>query len=119
MNIEEFRMYCLSKEGVEECFPFGKDTLVFKVAGKMFALTGLDEIEFSVNLKCDPLLAVELREKYPCVQPGYHMNKKHWNTVYIDGSADDRLLKKWIDHSYDLVVLSLPKKIRDWVKRVR
>ncbi len=79
----------------------------------MFALTGLDETEFSVNLKCDPATAIELREKYPAVQPGYHMNKKHWNTVYMDGSAEDRILKKWIDHSYDLVVLSLPKKIRD------
>ena len=113
MNIEEFRNYCLSKKGTEETFPFGEDTLVFKVAGKMFALTGIDETEFSVNLKCDPDLAIELREQYPSVQPGYHMNKKHWNTVSVDGSVNDRLLKEWIDHSYDLVVLSLPKKVRE------
>jgi len=117
MNIEELRGYCLLKNGVEESFPFGSDTLVFKVAGKMFALTGLSESDFSVNLKCDPALAIELREKYPAVQPGYRMNKKHWNTVYIDGSADDLLLKKWIDHSYDLVVLSLPKKLREEIQQ--
>jgi predicted DNA-binding protein (MmcQ/YjbR family) len=116
MNIEEFRSYCLSKEETQECFPFGENTLVFKVAGKMFALTSLAESEFSVNLKCDPAIAIELREEYPAVQPGYHMNKKHWNTVYIDSSAGDHLIKKWIDHSYDLVVLSLPKKIRDHIK---
>lgn len=112
MNIEEFREYCLAKKGVEETFPFGEDTLVFKVMGKMFALTGLDSLVFTVNLKCDPDKTIELREQYPEIQPGYHMNKLHWNTVSFDGELDDRFLCELIDHSYDLVVASLPKKIR-------
>lgn len=112
MNIEEFREYCLQKPGVEESFPFDNSTLVFKVMGKMFALTGLDR-DFAVNLKCDPEKAIELRTKYPCVQPGYHMNKKHWNTVNVDGSVDDPTIYGWIDHSYDLIVESLPKLKRE------
>lgn len=111
MNIEEFRNYCLAKPGVTEEFPFGEDTLVFKVMGKMFALTDVELFE-SVNLKCDPEKAVELREKFLAVQPGYHMNKKHWNTVLMDGSINDRQFCQWIDHSYDLVVNSLPKKLQ-------
>ena len=111
MNIEEFREYCLSKPLVTECFPFDEDTLVFKVSGKMFALTSLSDT-FNINLKCDPERAIALREEYPCVLPGYHMNKKHWNTVLIDGSVNDPLLRSWIDHSYDLVVASLPAKDR-------
>jgi len=114
MNIEAFREYCLRKKGVEEDFPFGEQTLVFKVMGKLFALTGLDEVEYSVNLKCDPDYAIELRETHPDdVAPGYHMNKKHWNTVQFERSLDDSFLKKLVDHSYDLVVASLPKKTRD------
>ena len=109
MNIEEFRQYCLSKKGVTEEFPFGEDTLVYKVMGKMFALTDLVDA-LSVNLKCDPEKAIVLREEYPSVLPGYHMNKQHWNTVLIDGSISDNLIKEWIDHSYDLVVKSLTKK---------
>ncbi len=109
MNIEELREYCLAKKGVTESFPFDEATLVFKVSGKMFALTDLVDA-FSVNLKCDPEKAIELREQYPCVIPGYHMNKQHWNTVVIDGSVNDKLLKEWIDHSYDLIVKSLTKK---------
>ena len=109
MNIEEFREYCLSRKGVTEHFPFDATTLVFKVMGKMFALTDLEGL-LSLNLKCDPEKAVELRERYPSVQPGYHMNKKHWNTISVDGSVDDVLIYKWIDHSYHLVVISLPKK---------
>jgi len=112
MNIEEFREYCIAKPAVTEEFPFDEVTLVFKVANKMFALTGLNK-EFSINLKCDPEHAIELREEYPAVQPGYHMNKKHWNTVYVDGSVKDQLLKEWVDDSYNLVVKSLPKKVRD------
>ena len=108
MNIEELREYCLSKKGVTESFPFDEVTLVFKVSGKMFALTDLVDA-FSVNLKCEPEKAIELREHYPCVVPGYHMNKQHWNTVFIDGSVNDNLLKEWVDHSYDLVVKSLTK----------
>ena len=109
MNIEELRKYCLAKKGVTESFPFDEATLVFKVSGKMFALTDLVDA-FSVNLKCDPEKAIELREQFPCVIPGYHMNKQHWNTVVIDGSVNDKLLKEWIDHSYDLIVKSLTKK---------
>lgn len=111
MNIEELREYCLSKKGVTESFPFDEVTLVFKVMNKMFALTSLDEA-LRVNLKCDPDKAIELREKYPAVIPGYHMNKKLWNTVIIDGSIPSIKIKNWIDDSYDLVVKSLPKKIQ-------
>jgi predicted DNA-binding protein (MmcQ/YjbR family) len=112
MNIEEFREYCLSKKGVEETFPFDEVTLVFKVMGKMFALTGLDSLEFTVNLKCDPDRALELREQYPEIQPGWHMSKKHWNTVSFEGGLDDDFLIELIDHSYDLVVKGLTKKLR-------
>lgn len=113
MNIEELREYCLSKSKVTEEFPFDESTLVFKVMGKMFALTGLDSEDQSVNLKCDPDLAIELREKYPNdVFPGYHMNKKHWNTVIYSGSLTDTYVKELVDHSYQLVVDSLPKKLK-------
>ncbi len=112
MNIEELRSICISKKGVTEEFPFDETTLVFKVMGKMFALTDL-EGDLSINLKCDPEKAIELRETYPCVIPGYHMNKKHWNTVRIDGSVNDRLVEEWIDHSYHLVAERLTKKQKD------
>ena len=102
MNLESFRDHCLKKEGVTEEFPFGMDTLVFKVNGKMFALTDIESFE-SVNLKSLPEEAVQLREQYQAVQPGYHMNKKHWNTVLMDGSISDKLIKEWIDKSYELV----------------
>jgi len=102
MNIETLHQYCLSLEDVEECFPFDETTLVFKVRGKIFLLTDL-EGDFSLNLKCDPALALELREKYPAVTPGYHMNKKHWNTIAVDGSVPDNILLSWIDLSYSLV----------------
>ena len=101
----------MKKKGVTEETPFGPDTLVFKVMGKMFALTGIESFE-SVNLKCDPEEAVLLREKYSGVQPGYHMNKKHWNTVLMDGSVSDKLVHKWIDDSYNLVASGLSKKDR-------
>ncbi len=112
MNIEEYREYCLSKRGVTEDFPFDNVTLVFKVAGKMFALADIEGFT-SVNLKCDPERAIELRETYSAVQPGYHMSKKHWNTVSIEGDVPDALFFELIDHSYDLVVASLTKKMRD------
>ena len=102
MNIETIREYCISKKGVTEGFPFGEDTLVFKKGGKIFALANLDG-DLSLNLKCDPDYAIELREKYPSVTPGYHMNKKHWNTVNIDGSVPDKEILSWIDHSYNLI----------------
>lgn len=103
MNIESLREYCLSKPGVEETLPFGPDTLVFKVNNKVFLLTGLDEAELRFNVKCDPDKALELREEFSCVLPGYHMNKKHWNTIIVDGSVSSKQLKEWIDHSYELV----------------
>ena len=112
MDIEEIRESCISKKGVTEEFPFDDITLVFKVMGKIFALTSL-EGNLSVNLKCDPARAIELRERYPAVQPGYHMNKKHWNTVYIDGSMNRYLIRELIDHSYDIVVAGLTRKLRD------
>ena len=112
MDIETFRDYCLNKPGVEETFPFGEQTLVFKVMGKMFALTGLYNDEFKVNLKCDPNRAVELRETHEAIQPGYHMSKKHWNTVLFEGDLEDRFLVELVDHSYELVVKSLTKKLQ-------
>jgi predicted DNA-binding protein (MmcQ/YjbR family) len=102
MNIEIIREYCLAKPEVSEGFPFGENTLVLKVKGKIFALANLDG-DLSINLKCEPAFALELREKYPSVIPGYHMNKKHWNTVLIDGSIPDSEIFSWIDHSYSLV----------------
>ena len=112
MNIETLREYCLAKAGVEEGFPFGEDTLVFKVAGKIFLLTGLTNNPLQFNAKCDPDKAIELREKHTAVQPGYHMNKKHWNTIIADGSLSNALLKEIIDDSYNLIVQSLPKSVR-------
>jgi predicted DNA-binding protein (MmcQ/YjbR family) len=102
MNIEILREYCISKPDVSEGFPFGEDTLVFKVKGKIFALVNL-AADLSVNLKCDPALAIELREKYSSVTPGYHMNKTHWNTIVLDGSIADKEIYYWIDHSYNLI----------------
>lgn len=103
MNIESLRDYCLSKPGVEETTPFGPDTLVYKVGGKIFLLTGLDEETLSFNVKCDPDVAEELRAQYDCVRPGYHMNKKHWNTIVVDGSVPEKMLRDWIDHSYEII----------------
>ena len=113
MNIETFREYCLAKKGVEETFPFDENTLVFKVMGKMFALTGLEHEEFKVNLKCDPEKAAGLRAEFPDdILPGWHMSKLHWNTVRFEGGLELSLLKELIDHSYDLVVKKLTKKVR-------
>ena len=103
MNIETLREYCISKKNVTESFPFGDDTLVFKAAGRIFVLANLDG-DLSINLKCDPELAIELRERYSSVIPGYHMNKKHWNTIILDGTVPDKELFSWIDHSYELVM---------------
>ena len=102
MNIVALRDFCISKKGSTETFPFGDDTLVFKVKEKIFALVNLDG-DLSINLKCDPVLAIDLRERYSSVTPGYHMNKKHWNTVLLDGSVPDKEVFSWIDHSYDLI----------------
>lgn len=112
MHVESFRDYCLSKPGVEETFPFDEVTLVFKVMGKMFALTGLDRENFTVNLKADPEISPEWRDEFPEVQPGFHMNKKHWNTVDMEGSLDEKFILEMIDHSYDMVVKGLTKKLK-------
>jgi predicted DNA-binding protein (MmcQ/YjbR family) len=103
MNLEGFREYCLTKPGATEGTPFGPDILVFKVGGKIFAITALDEIPARANLKCDPDLALELRDRYEQVRPGYHMNKKHWNTVDIEAGVPDSEIRNMIDHSYELV----------------
>lgn len=117
MNIEEFRQYCLSKKGVTEAFPFDLETLVFKVMGKMFALTALEKWEAgdqSINLKCDPERSVELRAQYESIYPGFHMNKNHWNTVNVNsGELSKSLILELIDHSYDMVVKGMTKKMRE------
>ena len=110
MDAVDFREYCLAKPKVTEGTPFGETVLVFKVSGKMFALMSLDEVPTTANLKCDPDLALELRDRYEQVRADYHMNKKHWNTVVIEGGIPDPEIRKMIDHSYDLVVQSLPGK---------
>jgi predicted DNA-binding protein (MmcQ/YjbR family) len=110
VNIEELRDFCLAKPAVTEGFPFGEDTLVFKVGEKIFLITSLGQHSF--NVKCDPEKAVELREQFDEVKPGYHMNKKHWNTVHTDGSLNNKQLRDMIDHSYELILKSLPKKLQ-------
>lgn len=114
MNIEQIRDYCLAKPGATEGLPFGQDTLVFKVGEKLFLLTSFSQGD-RFNVKCDPELAAELREQYPEIQPGYHMNKKHWNTIRTDGNLSRRQICDMIDHSYNLVRNSLPKNIRDGI----
>ena len=110
MHIEAFRLYCLGLKGVEESLPFNREILVFKVMGKMFAATSLNEEEFRVNLKCDPEWAIDLRASYPDIIPGWHMNKKHWNTVYLErDTIEEELIIRLIDHSYERVVSGLKK----------
>jgi len=110
MNIESLREYCLKKKAAEETFPFGDSTIVFKVKGKIFLLAGLDESPLQFNIKSDPDKIDDLREQYEDVLPGYHMNKKHWNTIIVTGSIPEKVLKEMIDESYRLVVKSLPQK---------
>ncbi len=112
MNMEELREYCLRKPGAEESFPFGEETLVFKVGGKVFLIASLTEGN-QFNVKCDPERAIELRERYEEVQPGYHMNKRHWNTVRMDGALKAKAIREMIDHSYEIIVAGLPKKVRE------
>lgn len=112
MNIEELRDYCLSKAHTTEGFPFDDVTLVFKVHEKMFALTSLNKA-FTVNLKCDPEKAIQLRERHHEIIPGFHMSKKHWNTINLEGTLSDQFVHELIDHSYDMVWKSLPKKLRE------
>ncbi|TXI86526.1 MAG: MmcQ/YjbR family DNA-binding protein [Crocinitomicaceae bacterium] len=111
MNLDTFRTFCLNMKGTSEGFPFDEKTLAFKVGGKLFALLDIDEFT-SVNLKCDPEKAIDLREQFLGVQPGYHMNKKHWNTVVLQSDVSDQLLLELVVHSYELVFNSLPKKIQ-------
>ncbi|MCF8257036.1 MAG: MmcQ/YjbR family DNA-binding protein [Flavobacteriales bacterium] len=112
MNIEELRNYCLSLKGVEETLPFGPETLVYKVMGKVFALVSMDEFPLRCNVKCQPDHVDQLRENYTGVIPGYHMNKQHWNTLVFDGSFTEDDAKRWVLDSYDLIVDGLPKRIR-------
>ncbi|MBG6187066.1 MmcQ/YjbR family DNA-binding protein [Flavobacterium sp. CAN_S2] len=121
MNLETYYEYCLSKKGVTEHFPFDEDTLVFKVGGKMFALSSLSQWEKgqpSVNLKCDPERAQELRTEYDDIQPGFHMSKTHWNTIAVNESVSDALVKELIDHSYELVFKSLTKKLQNEIQEL-
>ena len=115
MDLEKIREYCLSKLGVTECFPFDQQTLVFKVGGKMFALIDVETPE-SINVKCDPEKAIELRERYPAILPGYHMNKKQWNTVQLNQGLSDQLILSFLDESYQLVYQSLTKKQRSEIE---
>lgn len=109
MHIEALREYCLAKAGTSEDMPFDEDTLVFKVCGKMFALCSIADFAKGINLKCDPDVAIDLRERYPQVLPGFHMSKKHWNTVLPEAGLPDELLRQWIDSSYSLVAARLTK----------
>ncbi len=111
MNIEQIREHCIKKKGVTEEFPFDEETLVFKVMGKIYLLASLESIPLSINLKCDPEEAVELRETYQSVKPGYHMDKKHWNTIVIDGSIPANKIFEWVDKSYELVIRKLKKSL--------
>jgi len=115
MNIESYRNYCISLSGVTESFPFGENTLVFKVMNKMFALTDVEKFEF-INLKCEPEKAILLREQYEGISPGWHMSKKHWNSVKLNSDIDDKLLKELVIHSYELVLESLPNKLKEELK---
>lgn len=113
MDIESIRMFCISKKAVTESMPFDDKTLVFKVVGKIFALAALDVHPLRINLKCDPEKAIDLRERFESVQPGYHSNKKHWNTIEVNGEISKEALYELIDHSYNLVVAKLTKKVRE------
>jgi predicted DNA-binding protein (MmcQ/YjbR family) len=113
MDATQLRAWCLRQAGATEEFPFGPEHSVFKVAGKMFALSALDRTPLEVSVKCEPELAVSLRGSYPAIRPGYHLNKRHWNTITLDGSLPDQLVRDLIEDSYDLVVSALPKRVRD------
>jgi predicted DNA-binding protein (MmcQ/YjbR family) len=113
VDASELRAWCLQQTGAREEFPFGPEPSVFKVAGKIFALSSLERTPLSVSVKCDPDLAVALRDSYPAIRPGWHLNKRHWNTIRIDGSLPDRLIRDLIEDSYDLVVSALPKYKRE------
>ena len=113
MNATELRAWCLQMTGASEEFPFGPELSVFKVAGKMFAVSALDDTRLGVSVKCEPELAVALRNSYPAIRPGYHLNKRHWNTITVDDTLPDQLVRDLIEDSYDLVVSARPKRVRD------
>ena len=113
MDATELRRWCLQQPGAIEDFPFGPETSVFKVSGKIFALSALERTPLQVSLKCEPELALALRDSYPAIRPGYHLNKRHWNTITLDGGLPDRLVRDLIEDSYDLVVSALPKRVRE------
>ena len=117
MELPDVIEQCLSLPGAEETQPFGPEALVYKVGGKMFAVTSPDEFPARINLKCDPERAIELRDEYQGIKPGWHMNKKHWNTVMLDGSVPPALVRELVEHSYQLVVDALPKKVREGLKK--
>ena len=112
MDATELRDWCLQQGGAFEDFPFGPEHSVFKVAGKMFAVSALDRTPLEVSVKCEPELAIELRNSYGAIRPGYHLNKRHWNTITLDGSLPDQLVRDLVEDSYDLVVSALPKRVR-------
>ncbi|HEX2189906.1 MAG TPA: MmcQ/YjbR family DNA-binding protein [Longimicrobiaceae bacterium] len=118
MDFRTLRDHCLGKPGATEDFPFGEEVLVFRVMGKIFALTNVERLPLTVNLKCDPELAVELRDRWPAVQPGYHMNKAHWNTVELDGSIPAANVREMVDHSYARVVAGLKRAERERLARL-
>jgi predicted DNA-binding protein (MmcQ/YjbR family) len=113
MNLEALRAHCLAKPGASAGHPFGPGVLVMKVGGKIFAIVGADEEPLTVSLKCEPEIAVVLRASHRAVRPGYHLNKRHWNTVTLDGSVEDDRIREWVDDSYDLVVDGLPRRVRE------
>jgi predicted DNA-binding protein (MmcQ/YjbR family) len=113
MDADELRAWCLRQPGAIEDFPFGPEPSVFKVAGKMFALSALDRAPLEVSVKCEPELAAQLRLTYPAIRPGYHLNKRHWNTITLDGGLADQLVRDLVEDSYDLVVSALPKRVRE------
>jgi len=118
MNIESVRNHCLMKKGVTESLPFNEDSPVYKVMGKIFAIVNLVP-PYSINLKCDPERAIELRERYDAVTPGYHMNKIHWNTIDLESNVSPKLIKEWIDHSYELVINGLSKKEKEKLRKLK
>jgi predicted DNA-binding protein (MmcQ/YjbR family) len=113
VDASRLRRWCIGQPGAIEDFPFGPENSVFKVSGKIFALSALDRVPLEVSVKCEPDLAVALRASYPAIRPGYHLNKRHWNTITLDGSLPDQLVRDLIEDSYDLVVSALPKRVRD------
>ncbi len=118
MNVEELRAYCLNKKGVTESTPFDDVTLVFKVMNKMFALIPLDEEQLKISLKCDPEKAIQLREQYPEITPAWHFNKKHWNSIMVDGNIEVEKVLESVDHSYDLIVAGLTKKLKEELREL-